>query len=384
VHELLVEGLTKKKGTRRKTIRYFRWAVKLAFLLIFTLPIAYFLTAPPLPVYSYFFGGLNQPILELPYGESVCSVLLFSYGYLGPGAWLICPVGGLQALFTGRTDFGVQLILPTIIALLVFLIPIFVLGNMFCGWACPVGTMIDSFDKGVERFMPKLNGKREERLQRNKEKEGVKLSSVCPTCPFTRLLANKHATAANGVLVSALVGSAVFRFPVFCTICPIGIATKGMFHLKALTSLTGKMMPIIAELWVIPAVAILASLREKRYWCRKICPVGAILNIAGSFSPLIRPTVKTDKCIIKECPTTCEDYHLDYCGACRQIDQKRCEKVCPQDINLLNKGLLAGCTKCLECYIQCEHDAIEVKFFDEPDAFSSLKHFKAKLKRKQV
>jgi hypothetical protein len=135
---------------------------------------------------------------------------------------------------------------------------------MFCGWACPVGTMIGSFDKGVERFMPKLNAKREESLQRNKEKEEAKYSFVCPTCPFTRLLATKHVTVANEVLVSALVGSAVLRFPVYCTICPIGVATKGMFHLKALTSVTGRMMPIIAELWAIPVVAILASLRERK------------------------------------------------------------------------------------------------------------------------
>jgi polyferredoxin len=156
-----------------------------------------------------------------------------------------------------------------------------------------------------------------------------------------------------------------------------------MLHLKALTSVTGRMMPIIVELWAIPVVAILASLREKRYWCRKICPVGAILNISGSFSPLIRPTVKPDKCVMKECPKTCEDYHLDYCGACRQIDQKRCEKVCPQGINLLDKESLARCTKCLECYIQCEHEAIDVKLFGVPDAASSLKRFfKAKLKRK--
>jgi len=378
-----VDGLDKKRSARKKTIRYFRWAVKAAFLLIFTLPIAYFVTAPSLPVYSLFYRGLDQtPLVILPYGQSVCSIFLTSSVYtVGPGAWLTCPVGGLQVLLTGRTDFGVNLILTTIIALLVFLIPIFVLGNMFCGWVCPLGTMIDSFDKGVERFMPKLNMKREVRSEQNKEKKKAKHSVVCPTCHFGKLLGDKHATVANGVLVSALVGSAVFRFPVFCTICPIGISTKGMFHLKALTSVTGRMMPIILELWAIPVIAILASLREKRYWCRKICPVGAILNITGSFSPLIRPTVKPEKCVMKECPETCEDYHLDYCGACRQIDQKRCEKVCPQGINLLDKESLDRCTKCLECYIQCDHDSIEIKLFGTPDAFSTLGRLKAKLKR---
>jgi polyferredoxin len=179
----------------------------------------------------------------------------------------------------------------------------------------------------------------------------------------------------------------VLRFNVFCTICPIGISTRGLFHLKAVTSITGrlgptgKLMPIIVELWAIPVVAILLSLREKRYWCRKICPVGASLNIAGSFSPLIKPTVKADECIMEECPKTCEDYKLDYCGACRQIDQKQCEKVCPQGINLLNKGSLAKCTKCLECYIQCEHDSIGIKLFGMPDAVSSLRRFAAKLRR---
>jgi ferredoxin-type protein NapH len=378
-----VNGLSEKKRTRRKTLRYFRWSVKAAFLLIFTLPITYFLVAPPLPVYSLAYGGLNQPpLLKLPYGQSVCSVLLFSYDYIGPGAWLICPVGGLQTLLTGRTDFGVHLILPTIIALLLFLVPIFVLGNVFCSWVCPLGTIIDSFDKIVERFMPKLNMKREDRSQRNKEKRKAEPSFVCPTCPFGKLLANKNVTVANGVLASALVGSAVFKFPVFCAICPIGIATKGMFHLKALTSVTGRMMPIIIELWAIPLIAILASLREKRYWCRKICPVGAFLNIAGSFSPFIKPTVKADKCVMKGCPKDCEDYKLDYCGACRQFDQKRCERVCPQDIDLLDKGSLAKCTKCLECYIQCEYDAVEIKLFGTPDAVLSLKRFfKAKLKK---
>ena len=372
--------MDKKRSARRKTIRYFRWAVKAAFLLIFTLPFAYFVTAPSLPVYSLFSGGLDQtPLLMLPYGQSVCSLFLVSFDTVVPGAWLICPVGGLQVLLTGKVT--TLLLLPTIMALVLFLIPIFVLGNVFCGWLCPLGTLIDGFDKGVERFMPKLNMKREERSERNKEKKRAAHSVVCPTCPFGKLLGDKHANVANGVLVSALVGSAVFQFPVFCTICPIGISTKGMFHLKALTSVTGRMMPIILELWAIPVIAILASLREKRYWCRKICPVGASLNLAGSFSPLIKPTVKTEKCVMKGCPETCEDYHLDYCGACRQIDQKRCEKVCPQGINLLDKESLARCTKCLECYIQCDHDSIEIKLFGTPDAFATLRRLKAKLKR---
>ncbi len=374
--------MDKKKGSRRKTIRYFRWSVKAAFLMFFTLfVVGNFAGAPTLPVYSFLNWGINQPLSTLPYGQSVCSIWTFAYGQIGPGAWLICPVGGLQTLLTGYVDAAH--LLPTILALLLFLLPIFVLGNVFCGWACPFGTMVDGFDKGVEKFMPNANSKREERRLRNRKKEEANhCSAVCPTCPLRRVMGNKHATVANGVLASALVGSAVLRFPVFCTVCPIGITTRGMFHLKALTTITGRMMPIILELWAIPVVAIVAGLREKRYFCRKICPVGASLNIAGSFNPLIKPIVKADKCVMKDCPTTCEDYHLDYCGACRQNDQKRCERVCPQDINLLDKGSLSRCTKCLECYISCDRDAVKIKLVGKPDAITTLTRlFKRKPKK---
>jgi len=140
--------LDKKRSARRKTIRYFRWAVKAAFLLIFTLPFAYFVTAPSLPVYSLFYRGLDQtPLVTLPYGQSVCSLFLVSFDTVGPGAWLICPVGGVQVLLTGKVT--TLLLLPTIMALILFLIPIFVLGNVFCGWLCPLGTLIDGFDKGA-------------------------------------------------------------------------------------------------------------------------------------------------------------------------------------------------------------------------------------------
>ena len=224
-----------------------------------------------LPVYSLTFGGLNQlPLFTSPYSGSVCSLLLVSYDYVGPGAWLICPVGGLQALLTGKV-IG-PLLFSTLIALFLFLIPIFLLGNVFCGWFCPLGTIIDGFDKGVERLMPKTNLKREERIKRNREKKTKNNTFICPTCPLGRFLANKNAAVANGVLVSALVGSAILRLPLFCSICPIGISNRGMFHLKSLTAITGKMMPIIIELWLIPVIAVLASSREKRYWCRKIRP----------------------------------------------------------------------------------------------------------------
>ncbi|MCW4017294.1 MAG: 4Fe-4S binding protein [Candidatus Bathyarchaeota archaeon] len=378
--------MIKKKGNRRKLVRYARWASKAAFLIFFVAPLAYFALAPRLPVYSFLFGGLGQPLFTLPFGQSVCSIETYAYGEIGPAAWLICPFGGLQVLVTGFV--GVEHFLWTVLALLLFLVPVFLLGNFFCSWVCPLGTIIDSFDKLVSTFLRSLDAKRQKRFQHSKEKEAAKQASAmstaaCPTCPFGRLLNNKFGgVAASGIIISSLVGSAVLRFPVFCAVCPIGVITRGMFHLKAWTSITGQMMPILLELSVIPLAAVLLSLREKRFFCRKICPVGVTLNVAGSVSPLLKPKVDASNCIVKGCPKNCEDYHLGYCGACRQLDAKNCEKVCPQGINLVGGGSLVRCTKCFECYIECDRDAVRVEVVGKSEAYEWLKRLRNRKPKK--
>jgi ferredoxin-type protein NapH len=373
-----------KRGKSKKAIKYLRWSVKAAFLLIFMIPVAYLLGAPTVPVYSYLSDGLNKSLFMVPLSQSPCVMWLAPWGQV-PGTRIVDPLWSLQIVLAGLVETYYENLMVLIGAMLLFLIPIFVMGNMFCGWVCPMGTLIDSFDRFVERFLPKLNAKRMERSLRNKEmkaKRQAQLTNiVCPSCPLGRL-SGRYGVVANGVMMSSLVGSAVFKFPVFCAICPIGILTRGVGHLTSIASITGKFLPVIIELWAIPVVAVVTSLREKRFWCKKICPVGALLNVAGSFNPFFKPVVKADKCIMKGCPEDCEDYHLGYCLMCRQADQKQCEKVCPLDINLTDHESLARCTKCFECYIACESNAIEIRLYDTPDAILALaRFFKRKRKR---
>ena len=359
--------LNQKKGSRRKAIRYLRWTVKIGFLLALLLPIKWFSDADlDLPVYSLANNGLSHPLFSVPYSQSICSILLVNWKTTDPGTWITCPLGGIEVLLTAGNEPmpGLNLpylILSVIAAISIFLISVILLGALFCSWVCPMGTMIDGFDKGVERFMPKTNKNREERLSRNQEKRG----SICPTCFLGnisgKLKNNKHATAANGILITAFVGSVILRFPLFCTICPIGITTRGMFHLKAWTNLTKVMMPIMIEFWIIPAFAILLSLREKRYWCRKMCPLGALIKLVSKLNPFMKP-VKGDNCM---CPP----------------DYKACQKACPQGLGPQKKGS-ADCTKCFECYATCKNNNVKIKRFETPDAILSLKRFfKNKVKK---
>ena len=196
-------------------------------------------------------------------------------------------------------------------------------------------------------------------------------------------MANRFGGAVgSGVMVAALASSAVFKVLVFRAICPMGIATRGTLNLVSLTKITGKILPIIIELWTIPLIAVIASLRERRFWCNKLCPVGVTLNLAGAVSPLLKPRVKNEKCVIKGCPKDCQDYKLDYCLWCRVDDARKCENVCPSNINLLDKGSLSKCTKCLECYIVCnDRKAIEIKLYEKPDFRASVSKF---FKRKKT
>ena len=395
IREVKKKSMNQKKIARKKIIRYFRWSIKIAILLILIMPIKYFSdpNVYSLPVYSLALGGyVNPPITHLDYGQSICSFQLLSWTYVGPGGWLICPVGGLEILLTAGMlpQGGLNLdwlTLSLASAIFLFVFVIFLLGPIFCSWICPIGTVVDGFDIGVQKFMPNLNKKREERQKQKSDKNKKKSKFVCPTCPFGRFLANKTGMVANGLLVGALVGSALLRFPIWCSICPIGILSQGMFHLKSVTRISrlsgfsNIAMPILIELWIFPVIAVLLSLREKRYWCRLICPLGAFVRFFGKFNPFFKPIMKTGKQVIEKNLKIGEENHLANCAECTKMDQRACESVCPQSLGPLKAKGSSECTKCLECYVECKNDMIGIKWFQTPEVVLWLKHFSKKLKR---
>ncbi|MBI5556640.1 MAG: 4Fe-4S binding protein [Deltaproteobacteria bacterium] len=74
------------------------------------------------------------------------------------------------------------------------------------------------------------------------------------------------------------------------------------------------------------------SLVFRNFWCRYLCPYGALLGLPAMVSPL---QVARDK-------TTC-------------IDCKKCEDICPSSLPITAKTLLRSpeCIGCLECVSHC-------------------------------
>jgi polyferredoxin len=84
--------------------------------------------------------------------------------------------------------------------------------------------------------------------------------------------------------------------------------------------------------WIAIAALAAASLFIQNFWCRYLCPYGALMGLAGLASPL---RIRRDR---------------DLC-----IDCARCAKACPSQlpVDRLVSIRSAECTGCLECVAAC-------------------------------
>lgn len=103
---------------------------------------------------------------------------------------------------------------------------------------------------------------------------------------------------------------------------------------------------ISPSILVVEAMIVLAALSMvfKNFWCRYLCPYGALLGILGRFAPLR----------IKRHEKVCI-----HCG--------RCTRACPNqiDVKKANKITSVECTKCLACIEACpKTDALDIRAGD--------------------
>jgi len=204
-------------------------------------------------------------------------------------------------------------------AAFVALIALFVciiLPRWFCGYACPLGTLIDLFDRIIVAPIGKLLGWKKRRLGRS----------------WTRV---RYYT------LFAVLGSAALGVSLIGYFAPIPLLTRATAILgvpientlldRPYTSLTA--VDIVAGLTVL-AVVLLVGFITPRFWCRYLCPSGAAFSLFGLLR-IRRRHVNEEACrACTKCATACpfdavsEDY-LKTTAACAAC--KTCETVCPLD-----------------------------------------------------
>lgn len=269
----------------------------------------------------------------------VVAGLLFRIGSGTPSAFgidqiaAVCPLGALEALF-GAKEF----MLHPIILLAAMVVLVVVFGKAFCAWGCPV--------PWLQRFFrPKKKASGGKTSVGGQKSELCAASPACSSCGGACKLAplggerdGVQLDARHAVLAGTLASAAVFGFPVFCLVCPVGLTFATLIGLWHLFQFNEPSWALV----VFPIILVL-ELTVLRKWCSKICPISALTSLIANANRTLRPRVDQSKCLRGE-----------------GIDCHSCVDACPEKLDP-HSGHIPECSKCGACIEACPAKAIEIK-----------------------
>ena len=229
--------------------------------------------------------------------------------YSCPGALGACPIGSLQSILAGTQKKLPFYVLGTLMLFGVLL------GRLTCGFLCPFGFLQDMLSK-----IPVKKLKIPKKLH-----TALKFVKYAVLLVFVLLLpvflTDKYGVGA----------------PWFCKlICPAGTLEGGIPLLlgdERLRALAGWLFSWKA---LVLLTVLVFSVWVPRFFCRYLCPLGAIYGLFNRFS-FSRMEVDKNKCV--------------NCGAC--------EKACPMTVDVTKNINSSECIRCGKCVSSCPENAIK-------------------------
>lgn len=274
---------------------------------------------------------------------------------------LLCPLGALATLLASK-----MLIPRAVISFVIMALLIVLFARAFCGWICPVPIvqkLQNLFTKNpkarkkraAEAAMEEASPEEHDGAKQDlaapltaKEKAALTAScsgaahgsSACSSCAKKR---GSALDARHFVLGGALVSTAIFGFPVFCLVCPIGLT----FAFVALVIALFANGAVTWTLILIPAI-LAVELFFFRKWCHQLCPLSAFMSLLAKLNRTFKPTIDDSKCI--------ETSEGKKCGACGLACAEGIDPRHPQ----LSAAAWSECTKCRDCVDACPSHAISM------------------------
>ncbi len=236
------------------------------------------------------------------------------------------------------------LLLPALLMTLATML----LGRFFCGWICPLGTILDLVTSRISKRTPI-----------RAFKGNTKYWLLLPL-----LFASLFNLNISGLLdpIALLLRAMTFMlYPIAGSAARDGWV--GLYHLVGerrdavaplYSLLRDNLLPFrdtfypLALLSMLLFLGIIALERyESRNWCRNLCPLGTLLGWLGRFSPFSRAP-----------GGVCGD-----CGQCRQL--------CPTsfDSDVLHKE---ECILCMDCQHGCPHGRISFRRAGKQSGYGPL------------
>ena len=231
------------------------------------------------------------------------------------------------ALAAGALTLGLLWALATVVLTVL-------LGRVFCGWMCPFGTM--------HQFVGWLGRRR--RLQDRLLANGYRPRQSIKYYILLALLGVAAAGALTGwapqagsLLTGLLDPIPLVHRSVELVVLPI--ADGGLHVLWTDSRLTDGAL-LMGLMFV---AAVLANLYRPRFFCRYICPLGALLGIISRVS-IFRIGRKESACTS--------------CGLC----ERSCEGACTPTERIRS----SECVMCFNCLDDCRHDALAYQTTKQP------------------